>query len=226
MDEKILVADDEKEIADLVEYYLVNEGFEVHKFYDPLQAWDFLEKNSVDMAILDIMMPGMDGIELLKRIRAKGSFPVMMLTAKISEMDKIEGLATGADDYMTKPFYPLEMVARVKAQLRRYKKYNGGIIDDDVISCGNISVDRKKKKCSVNGRAISLTPTEYEIVRILVEADGDPVNSEDMCSMIWNEDYYDKNTNTITVHVRHIREKINSPKLIKTVWGIGYKIEK
>lgn len=226
MSEKILVVDDEKEIADLVEYYLQNEGFEVVKFYDSDKAWDFLMDNAVDMAVLDVMMPKIDGMELLRRIRRKGNFPVIMLTAKISEMDKIEGLSTGADDYITKPFYPLEMVARVKAQLRRYKKYNEGHAEDDCIICGSISVDRKRRKCTVNGKELSLTPTEYEILRILAEADGNPVNSEKMCRMIWDEDYYDKNTNTITVHVRHIREKMGSSKYIKTVWGMGYKIEK
>lgn len=226
MNEKILVVDDEKEIADLVEYYLTNEGFEVKKLYDANAAWEFLKNNKVDMAILDVMMPGIDGMELLRRIRIKDNFPVIMLTAKISEMDKIEGLSTGADDYITKPFYPLEMVARVKAQLRRYKRYNEGHGEEDIITCGSVSVDRKKRKCLVNGKALTLTPTEYEIIKILVEADGNPVGSEEMCRMIWDEEYYDKNTNTITVHVRHIREKMGSSKYIKTVWGMGYKIEK
>lgn len=226
MKEKILVLDDEKEIADLVEYYLDNEGFLVYKFYDSVKALEWLSENEPDIALLDVMMPEIDGIQLLRRIRKTANYPVIMLTAKVGEMDKIEGLSTGADDYITKPFYPLEMVARVKAQLRRYKRYNNDIKEDNVVVCGSISVDKDKRKCYVNEKPLSLTPTEYDIVRILAEADGELVDSEEMCKIIWDEDYYDKNTNTITVHIRHIREKMGSAKYIKTVWGLGYKIEK
>ena len=233
MVDKILIVDDECEIADLVEVYLKNENYEIYKCYSSKDALQCIENTEIDLAILDIMLPEITGYELCQKIREHHTYPVIMLTAKDDETDKIMGLAIGADDYITKPFRPLEMVARVKAQLRRYKRYNlncGEKTLDDVITYGGLVMNIKKHECILNEKPITLTPTEFSILRILLQNKGNVVSSEDIFHQLWQHEYYNKNNNTITVHIRHLREKLNDssevPKYIKTVWGVGYKIEK
>lgn len=228
--EKILVADDEREIADLVALYLENEGFLVTKCYDGAEAMRIAGQEQMDLAVLDIMLPGASGLEICRRIRDKYNYPIIMLTAKGEETDKITGLALGADDYMTKPFLPLELVARVKAQLRRYTRYNrGGGQPEDVLSISGLELNVKTHECRLNERLLNLTPTEFSILRILCQRKGQVVSAEELFRLIWEDEYYTKNNNTITVHIRHLREKMGDsfehPKYIKTIWGCGYKIE-
>jgi two-component system response regulator VanR len=229
MSEKILIAEDEKEIADLVALYLENEGFQVLKCFTGTDAMEAVSSGQTDLAILDIMLPGVSGLEICRKIREKHNYPIIMLTAKSQETDKITGLALGADDYMTKPFLPLELVARVKAQLRRYKRYNTGVKQEEVLEVSGLVLNNKTHECFLNERPLNLTPTEFAILRILCERKGQVVSAEDMFHLIWEEEYYVKNNNTITVHIRHLREKMGdsfeNPKYIKTVWGCGYKIE-
>ena len=233
MAEKILVVDDEKEIADLIEVYLRNENLAVYKFYSGKEALACIENTELDLAILDIMLPDISGLSICQTIRNMNNhYPVIMLTAKVEETDKITGLTLGADDYITKPFRPLELVARVKAQLRRYKKYTPGQPDaasDGIIEHSGLAMNIKTHECSLNEKAISLTPTEFLILKILLERKGSVVSAEELFHEIWQDEYYAKNNNTITVHIRHLREKMNdtaeNPKYIKTVWGVGYKIE-
>ncbi len=228
MNEDILVADDEKEIADLVALYLENEGYQVVKSYDGIQAMEIVESRQFDLALLDIMMPGASGLDICRKIRENHNYPIIMLTAKGEEVDKITGLTMGADDYITKPFLPLELVARVKAQLRRYKRYNTGMQQEDLLEVSGLTVNVKTHECFLNERPLSLTPTEFSILRILCQRKGQVVSAEELFHLIWEDEYYTKN-NTITVHIRHLREKMGDsfehPKYIKTVWGCGYKIE-
>ena len=228
MNEVILVADDEKEIADLVALYLENEGYQVVKSYDGIQAMEIVESRQFDLALLDIMMPGASGLDICRKIRENHNYPIIMLTAKGEEVDKITGLTMGADDYITKPFLPLELVARVKAQLRRYKRYNAGMQQEDLLEVSGLTVNVKTHECFLNERPLSLTPTEFSILRILCQRKGQVVSAEELFHLIWEDEYYTKN-NTITVHIRHLREKMGDsfehPKYIKTVWGCGYKIE-
>ena len=234
MPDRILVVDDEREISDLVELHLQNENYEVWKFYSGQEALACIETTEFDLAILDIMLPEISGFDLCKKIRTQHTYPVIMLTAKDEEMDKITGLTLGADDYVTKPFRPLELVARVKAQLRRYKRYNPAqpSAQDgfaDVILHSGLELNPGTHECFLNGKPLSLTPTEFSILRILLERRGKVVSSEELFHEIWKDEYYSKSSNTITVHIRHLREKlgdtIDHPKYIKTIWGVGYKIE-
>lgn len=230
MKEQILIVDDEKEIADLVTLYLENEGFSVFKFYSSTEALECIHTQSIDLAILDIMMPEIDGLKLCQIIRKQYNYPIIMLTAKSTELDKINGLMLGADDYLTKPFLPLELVARVKAQLRRYTRYNvGAEQNQDIFIHHGLVLNRKTHECTLNEKPLSLTSTEFEILAILCEKKGSVVSSEELFHQIWKDEYYSKNNNTITVHIRHLREKMQDsfekPKYIKTVWGCGYKIE-
>ena len=225
-----MIVDDEKEIADLVTLYLENEGFFVFKFYSSKEALACINTQSIDLAILDIMMPEIDGLKLCQIIREQHHYPIIMLTAKSTELDKIYGLMLGADDYLTKPFLPLELVARVKAQLRRYTRYNvGAEQNQDIFIHHGLVLNRKTHECTLNEKPLSLTPTEFEILAILCERKGSVVSSEELFHQIWKDEYYSKNNNTITVHIRHLREKMQDsfekPKYIKTVWGCGYKIE-
>lgn len=231
MIENILVVDDEQTITDLIEIYLKNENYNVTKLYNGQDALKYIESEKVDLAILDIMLPDMNGFTVCQRIRENHHFPVIMLTAKDEETDKITGLTLGADDYMTKPFRPLEMVARVKAQLRRYKKYQPmSKPDEDIISYSGLVMNVNTHECWLNEATLSLTPTEFSILRMLCENKGKVVSSEQLFHSIWGNEYYNKNNNTITVHIRHLREKMNDsvehPKWIRTIWGVGYKIEK
>ncbi len=232
MSSKILVVDDEKEIADLVALYLENENFTVIKCYTAMDALRCIEEETLDMAILDVMLPGMSGLELCRKIREKYQYPVIMLTAKGEEIDKITGLTLGADDYITKPFLPLEMVARVKAQIRRYTRYNQSENkkkEEEVIVHSGLVLNIKTHECTLNERPLTLTPTEFSILRILCQQKGNVVSAEELFREIWGDEYYSKSNNTITVHIRHLREKMGDsfeePKYIKTVWGCGYKIE-
>lgn len=232
MGEKILIVDDEVEIADLIETYLINENYSVCKFYSSEEALACIRTTVFDLAILDVMMPEIDGLTLCREIRASHTYPIIMLTAKDGETDKITGLTLGADDYVTKPFLPLELVARVKSQLRRYKKYNPAHSDEeekDILTHLGLVMNVKTYECFLNERPIVLTPTEFTILRILLENKGRVVSAEELFHEIWKDEYYSKANNTIPVHVRHLREKLNDtlnkPKYIKTIWGVGYKIE-
>ncbi|MBP3708196.1 MAG: VanR-ABDEGLN family response regulator transcription factor [Clostridia bacterium] len=224
----ILVLDDEKEIADLVELYLKNEGYKIYKFYDSDEAIECINTKEIDLAILDVMIKGKDGFEICKYIRAKNlNFPIIMLTAKITDEDKITGLALGADDYITKPFNPLELIARAKSALRRYTKYNEKKQEDSVYING-LEIDKGKHRCTLYNKEIDLTPLEFDLLLYLVNNRGNVVSSEELFEQVWKEKYFESN-NTVMVHIRRIREKLNentkNPKFIKTIWGVGYKIE-
>ena len=224
----ILVLDDEKEIADLVELYLLNENYNIYKFYNSRDAIECINTVKLDLAILDVMIGEINGFEICKKIREKGlNFPVIMLTAKIEDKDKIIGLTLGADDYITKPFNPLELVARVKSAIRRYTKYNEKINEDN-IEINGLVINKKQHICSLYEEKIELTPIEFDILLYLVERRGNVVSSEELFEKVWKEKYLDNN-NTVMVHIRRIREKLKEdsrkPKFIKTVWGVGYKVE-
>lgn len=226
----ILVVDDEKEIADLIELYLKNENYHVFKFYTAQEALACIEHEKVDLAVLDIMMPGIDGFTILRKIRETLNFPVIMLTAKEEEIDKINGFSLGADDYITKPFRPLELVARVKAQIRRFTFYNqGSKQQEDIIDFAGLVINKNTRQVFLNERPISLTPTEFAILWYLCANRGTVISSEQLFQEIWGEKYFSSN-NTVMVHIRHLREKMKdaaeNPKYIKTVWGVGYTIEK
>lgn len=231
MHTKILVVEDEKAIANLIELYLTNENFIVFKCYTGAEAMKVIETEDLDMAILDIMLPDIDGFSICKKIRDSYNFPIIMLTAKDEEVDKITGLTLGADDYITKPFRPLELVARVKAQLRRFTKYNqlNKSQKENQISIGGLVVDKNTHECFLNERPLSLTPTEFSILWVLCENKGQVVSSDRLFHEVWGDKYFSNSNNTIMVHIRHLREKMNdsaeNPKYIKTVWGVGYKIE-
>lgn len=234
MSDKILIVDDEVEIADLIETYLKSEDYTVYKFYSAKEALACIETTELDLAVLDVMMPEIDGLSLCRRIRASHTYPIIMLTARDGEMDKITGLTLGADDYITKPFLPLELVARIKSQLRRYKKYNPAHVDGEekgkeILSYLGLELHVRTYQCTLNGKPLVLTPTEFAILRILLENKGRVVSAEELFHRIWQDEYYSKSNNTIPVHVRHLRTKLNDtlnkPKYIKTVWGVGYKIE-
>lgn len=231
MSDRILIVDDEREIADLVELYLQNENFTVYKYYSAQEALACIDEVDLDLAILDVMLPEISGFSICKKIREKHNYPIVILTAKDAEIDKITGLTLGADDYITKPFRPLELVARIKAQLRRYKKYNSPPAQNEkIIAYHGLVIDTNTHECLLNERPLYLTPTEFSILRMLCEQKGNVVSSEQLFHEIWGDEYFNKSNNTITVHIRHLREKMNdnteNPSYIKTVWGVGYKIEK
>lgn len=231
MEKRILVVDDERSIADLIEVYLKNEGFTVHKFYNGKDALVCLFEQPPELAILDVMLPDVDGFTILKKIREKFFFPVIMLTAKIEDMDKINGLTLGADDYITKPFNPLELVARVKSQLRRFQTYNQGALPEKLagyVDIKGLVINEEMHECSLFGEKISLTPIEFSILWYLCTHRGNVVSSEELFEAVWGEKYLDSN-NTVMTHIARLREKLKEPprkpKFIKTVWGVGYKIE-
>ena len=232
MNEKILVVDDETEIADLIQVYLNNDGYTVYKFYNGVDALKCIEETEIDLAILDVMLPDIDGFRICQKIREKFYFPVIMLTAKIDDSDKIMGLTIGADDYITKPFNPLEVVARVKTQLRRYQKYNNCKQNQAVVKneydIRGLIINRDSHKCFLFGKELQLTPIEFSILWYLCEHQGKVVPSEELFEAVWKEKYLDNN-NTVMAHIGRLREKMNepakNPKFIKTVWGVGYEIE-
>ena len=223
----ILVVDDEKEIADLVELYLKNEGFDVFKFYNGRDAMDCVSHHEIDLALLDIMLPDIDGLSICRKMREEHNFPIIMLTAKETEIDKITGLTIGADDYVTKPFRPLELMARVKAQLRRYKTLSP-TKDSHVITIADLIIDKDNHQCYLNNQLLQLTPTEFSILWLLCSNKGKVVKADQMFQELWGEKYFTNSSSSIMVHIRHLREKMNdsaeNPKYIQTVWGVGYKI--
>ena len=224
----VLVVDDDREIVDSICIFLSGEGYKALKAYDGIEALEILSENEVHLMILDIMMPKLNGIKTLMKLRESRNIPVILLSAKSEDADKIFGLTAGADDYVTKPFNPSELMARVKSQLRRYTtlgsigKQNGEIVID------GLSVNTESKTVKVDGEPVRLTPVEYKILELLVRNRGRVFSAEDIYSNVWNEQNV-VNDNTIAVHVRHIREKIEinpkEPKYLKVVWGIGYKID-
>lgn len=225
----VLVVDDEKEIAELVQFYLENEGFSVLKAYNSSDVLNIINKCEINLAVLDIMLPDMSGFALCKKIREKHMFPIIMLTAKIDDMDKIKGLTVGADDYITKPFNPLELVARVKTQLRRYTQYNTAeqtkLTEYDF---NGLYICKDTHQCELYGKSLSLTRLEFDILWLLCEKRGTVVASEELFEAVWKEKYYDSN-NTVMVHIARLWDKMGEkprqPKFIKTVWGVGYKID-
>lgn len=232
MASNILIVDDEQAIADLVEIYLKNENFNVLKFYSGKDALNCIENEKLDLAIIDVMLPDIDGFSICKQIRERHKFPIIMLTAKEEEIDKITGLTLGADDYVTKPFQPLELVARVKAQLRRFTTYNSAEPSqkEKVIVFAGLVLNKDTYECTLNERPLPLTPTEFSILWVLASNRGHVVSSEELFHEVWGEKYFTNSNNTVMVYIRHLREKMGDdaqhPKYIKTVWGVGYKIEK
>ena len=229
----ILIVDDEAPLADLVGVYLKNEGYQVFTCYTASDALTCATENSIDLALLDVMLPDMDGFELCRKIRLEHNFPIIMLTAKCSDEDKITGLTIGADDYITKPFNPMELVARVKAQLRRSNRYNQSAKEQEEprnrIEFSGLVIDKDTHECTLYDEPITLTPTEFDILWLLAQNRGRVISSEELFENVWGEKFLDSN-NTVMVHIRRIREKLHdkpkNPKFIKTIWGVGYKIEK
>lgn len=233
MRERILVVDDERDICDLLEVYLTNDDFEVHKFYNAADALDCARQTRIDLALLDVMLPDMDGFQLLRALRAEYLFPIIMLTARVEDKDKIMGLTLGADDYITKPFNPLEVTARVKTQLRRYIRYNpqaqgaeaAETVEYDV---RGLVINRANHRCTLYGREVALTPIEFSILWTLCSRQGQVVSSEELFETVWGEKFLDSN-NTVMAHIARLREKLGEqprkPRFVKTVWGVGYTIE-
>ncbi len=232
MKEQILIVDDEKEIADLLEIYLQNDGYQVHKFYNGADALLCVEHTQLDLAIIDVMLPDTDGFSICRKIREKHFYPVIMLTAKIADTDKIMGLTIGADDYITKPFNPLEVMARVKTQLRRYTRYNklaDRKQETEEYDIRGLLINKNTHKCCLYGKELQLTPLEFSILWYLCEHQGTVVPSEELYEAVWGEKYLNQN-NTVMAHIGRLREKMNEsarkPKFIINVWGVGYTIEK
>ena len=228
---KILVCDDDKEIVEAIEIYLTQEGYEVLKAYDGEEAIQTLKKEHVDLLIMDVMMPRLDRIRATLKIREENSLPIIILSAKSEDADKILGLNIGADDYVTKPFNPLELVARAKSQLRRYTQLGSTVQDEkkEVYEVGGLSINDELKEVTVDGESVRLTPIEYNILLLLVKNQGKVFSIDQIYENIWNEEAIGAD-NTVAVHIRHIREKIEinpkEPRYLKVVWGVGYKIEK
>ena len=221
---KILVCDDDREIVEAIEIYLSQEGYQILKAYDGIEALEILEKEEVNLLIIDVMMPRLDGIRATLKIREKNSLPIIILSAKSEDTDKILGLNIGADDYVTKPFNPLELVARVKSQLRRFNELGGPIY-----KVGGLQINDDLKQVTVDGEFVKLTPIEYNILLLLMKNQGKVFSINQIYESIWNEEAIGAD-NTVAVHIRHIREKIEinpkDPRYLKVVWGVGYKIEK
>lgn len=227
MSDKIIVVDDEREIADLIGLYLENDGYEVKKFQTGEQALRDIDDCEPTLAVLDVMLPDTDGFTLLKRIREEHSFPVIMLTARVTDSDKILGLTMGADDYITKPFNPLELTARVKTVLRRCRRAVDTDFERDI---RGLTINKQSRKCLLFGEALSLTPTEFDILWYLCENAGRVVTSEELFRAVWKEKYLSASSNTVMAHIGRLREKMHEPprkpRFVKTVWGVGYEIEK
>lgn len=226
----ILVVDDDKEIVNAIEIYLSKEGYHILKAYDGEEAFNIIEDNEIHLMILDVMMPKMNGIDLAGRVRQKRATPIIMLSAKSEDYDKINGLNVGADDYVTKPFNPMELIARVNSQIRRYTKLGSmEKIEENVYSTGDLIINDNTKQVLVEGNEVKLTPTEYNILKFLTKNKGKVYSIEQIYENVWEEECYGAE-NIIAVHIRHIREKIEinprDPKYLKVIWGIGYKVEK
>lgn len=231
----ILVCDDDKEIAGAIEIYLRNEGYTVFKAFDGIEALNYARNQQLHLIIMDVMMPKMDGVQATMKIREEKNIPIIMLSAKSEDYDKITGLNVGADDYITKPFNPLEVLARVKTQLRRYTRYNVGKENAkesaeslNEIDIRGLHISRDNHKCLLNGTVLTLTPTEFDILWYLCTRRGSVVSSEELFEAVWGERYLDNN-NTVMTHIARLREKMNEPprrpKYIRTIWGVGYTIE-
>ena len=228
---KVLVVDDDREIVDSIAIFLQADGYAVEKAYNGLEALDIIMSRTVHLLLLDIMMPEMDGIKTLLKVRESKNIPIILISAKSEDADKILGLTAGADDYITKPFNPLELVARVKSQLRRYTQLGNMTQQNEgqVYKCGGLQINDDNKEVTVDGEPIKLTPIEYNILLLLVKNAGKVFSIDEIYEQIWNEEAIGAD-NTVAVHIRHIREKIEinprEPKYLKVVWGVGYKIEK
>lgn len=230
MAETILIVDDERAIADLVEVYLKNEGYQTVICENAADALKAVEEGNISLAVLDVMLPDTDGFTLLQRIRERHFFPIIMLTAKVEDGDKINGLSLGADDYITKPFNPLELTARVKTQLRRFISYNreNRSAEENEISVRGLFICKDSRKCTKNGKEIALTPLEFDILWYLCSKKGNVATFEELYEAVWGEKYFESN-NTIMAHIARLREKLGEParkpEYVKSVWGVGYKIE-
>jgi DNA-binding response OmpR family regulator len=230
--ETILVVDDNRDIVFSVSELLKYEGYTIEKAYDGMEALDVLERKQIDLILLDVMMPRLNGLSTLMKIRETKQIPVIILSAKTEESDKVSGLIMGADDYISKPYNPGELIARVKAQLRRYKMWSGGVPkeDEDLIVNGGLVLDRRQRIAIAEGTQVRLTAKEYSILELLMEHIGQVFSAEQIYERVWKEDADYSVENTVMVHIRHIREKIEidtkNPRYVKVVWGIGYKMEK
>ncbi|WP_419885331.1 response regulator transcription factor [Paenibacillus sp. B-A-8] len=229
--ETILLVDDEKEIVELLSIYLCNEGYRLLKAYDGMEALACLQKEEVDLIILDVMMPRMDGLVACMKIREERKMPIIILSAKNTDMDKISGLSIGADDYVGKPFNPLEIVARVKSQLRRYHAFNkesNSLGTDNKLSFEDLTIDTSKHEVHIDQQKIKLTPREFSILELLARHQGQVLSLEQIYDKVWNEPFLDGG-NTVMVHIRNLRDKIEvdskRPRYIQTVWGVGYKLD-
>lgn len=224
----ILVCDDEKDIVSALTIYLTTGGYQVYPAYDGIEALNILERQDIHLVLLDIMMPKLDGISTLEKIRDRSNVPVIFLTAKSEDVDKIQGLNLGADDYVTKPFNPVEVLARVKSQLRRYLQLGGGTVKPTALRLGGIALDDRTKEVTLDGELVSLTPREYEILRLLMGNPGTVFSPKQIYRVVWGEEPYGVE-NAVAVHIRHLREKLeinpSDPRYIKVVWGQGYKME-
>ena len=224
----ILICDDEKDIVSALEIYLRAEGYDTLAAYNVREALDILRNREVQLVLLDIMMPELDGISVLTCIRQESNIPVILLTAKSEDTDKVLGLNVGADDYITKPFNPLELLARVRSQLRRYLQLGGCAVQGETIKHGNIELDDKRKSVTRDGDPVSLTPREYDILKFLLQHPGEVFSPGELYRQVWNEEPYGAES-TVAVHIRHLREKLeivpSQPRYIKAVWGQGYKID-
>ncbi len=226
----ILVCDDDKEIVDAIEIYLMNEGYQIFKAYDGEQAVQMIKSHDIHLLIMDVMMPRLDGIHATLKIREYSSIPIIILSAKSEDTDKILGLNIGADDYVTKPFNPLELIARVKSNLRRYTSLGSLNVENNAVyNAGGLSINDDTKEVTVDGEPVKLTPIEYNILLLLMKNQGRVFSIDQIYENIWNEDAVGAD-NTVAVHIRHIREKIEinpkEPRYLKVVWGVGYKIDK
>lgn len=225
----VLVCDDEKDIVSALEIYLRSDGYNVLTAYNGQEALDILEKEHVELVIMDIMMPVLDGISALMKIRGKYNTPVIFTTAKSEDHDIILGLNLGADDYVTKPFNPVELLARVRSQIRRYTSLGASVASENIVTVGNIVIDDAAKTVTADGDEVSLTPTEYEILKLLAKNPGKVHSPSDIYREVWKDEPFGSDS-TVAVHIRHLREKLeinpNKPRYIKVVWGQGYKLEK
>ena len=225
----ILICDDEQDIVNALKIYLNDTNYVLHEAHNGKEALGIVEREEIHLVLLDIMMPEMDGMEAMVKIREKSNVPIILLTAKSEDSDKVLGLTVGADDYITKPFNPVEVSARVKSQLRRYLQLGSGSIRPEVIKCGGIELDDKEKRVMLDGEEVTLTPTEFEILKLLMENQGQVFSPREIYRRIWNDVPYGSE-NTVAVHIRHLREKLEinpaEPRYLKVVWGQGYKCEK
>ena len=224
----ILICDDEKDIVNALKIYLRDENYTLFEAFDGKQALRIMDEQDIHLVLLDIMMPELDGISAMVKMREKSNVPIILLTAKSEDTDKVLGLTVGADDYVTKPFNPIEVAARVKSQLRRYMQLGSGKIKPDILRIGGIELDDNDEVVTLNGEAVALTPTEYEILKLLMQNVGQVFSPREIYSKIWNDPPYGSE-NTVAVHIRHLREKLEinpaEPRYLKVVWGQGYKCE-